>query len=52
MNGTMLHTEVSASTTKDSDSSATTISATPTSGKILYLPVLEIVVPEMMRAGS
>ena len=48
MNGTMTQIEVSALTTTDSDSSAITISATPTSGKVLYFPVFEIVVPEMM----
>ena len=48
MNGTSVHTEVSALTTNDSDTRATTISTMPTSGKILYLPVREIAMPEPM----
>ena len=48
MNGTRVHTEVSASTMNDIETSATTMKTMPTSGKILYLPVLLIAMPEPM----
>jgi len=48
MNGTRAHTEVSAPTVNDIATRATTMKTTPTSGKILYLPVLLIVMPEPM----
>ncbi len=48
MNGTSVQIEVSAPTTTDSASRAAAISVVPASGKTLYLPVLEIVMPELI----
>src|SRR3954466_11840339 len=48
MNGARVQIEVSAPTTTDIETSATTMNAVPTSGKILYFPVFEMATPELI----